>query len=60
MNNKFELSTPVKKRRYSLEGLKSDDENFSPENVRDDLSRPVVINKLKQNEFDDVNIMRKY
>ena len=56
-NNKFENSKPLEKeRRYSLD-LKFDDENFLPEDPKDELFRPAVIDKLEQIEFDDINIM---
>ena len=42
---KFEISKPTKKRWYSLEDTDIDDENFRPEDFKDKLLRPVVINR---------------
>ena len=59
--NKIQLSKPIEKKekRYSLEDSKIDDDNLCPEDLKDEILGPAVIDKLKQIEFEDVNVLRK-
>ena len=59
MKIKFEISEPFEKERFSLDDLKIDVENIRPEDLQDEFSRTVVIDKLLEIESDDINIMRK-
>ena len=45
--------------RISSEKLKTDVENFRPENLMDELLGPVGKDNKKEKEFDHVNLMRK-
>ena len=57
-NNKFEISRPFKRgRRYSLQDLKIQ-ENLRQDDLKDELLKPVVIDKLKNIEFDDIIIKK--
>ena len=56
----FEISKLEKQeRRYSLDGLEVDDENFLPEYIQDELLRPVVIDEMNKIELEDVNLQKK-
>ena len=46
-------------RRFSLEFLKIDDENFRTEDLKDEILGPVSSDKLKTSEFNDAAITRK-
>ena len=59
--NKLEKTKNIekKKKRYSLEEITEVDEKFRPEDLEDNLLRSVIIDILKEFEFDDTNLKRK-
>ena len=50
---------PLRKKQFSLEDLEADDKYFRPKFLKEELLRPVVIDKPKQIDFDDNYISRK-
>ena len=49
----------MKKKRCSSEDVKYDEVFFGPEDLKNERSGPVNIDKLKEIFFDVINIMRK-
>ena len=54
------MSKPIEKARpYTLEDFKIDDGNVHAEDLKDEILKPVVLEKLTEIEFGEYNIMRK-
>ena len=49
----------MKEKQCSLESFKVDNEVFRPKDLEEELLRPVVTGKLKEIEFEDLNLIRK-
>ena len=57
----LENSEPIEKigKRLPLKYIKTDMEKLTPGDFKDEILKPVVIDELKVNEFDDVSIKGK-
>ena len=49
-----------KEKSYCLENLKIVDEVFEQEDPKEEVLQPVVADNIKETEFDDLFIMRKF
>ena len=58
-NLKLSGSFMKKENSYSLEQLKRDGEKYKPESFKDETLWPVVIDKIKEIDFDDICLKKK-